>query len=115
MTLLAAGGYADHWRRWRRIPSRWRRWILFAVIFRRQLQQRAVRRDPALADQILAVALRTDRHCVLTDEKWRRRALLAWIAAMLLTLALSYLHALWVSCCARATREHEQGDHYIFS
>ena len=32
---------------------------------------------------------------------------------MLLTLALSYLHALW-AFRARATREHEQGDHYIF-
>jgi O-antigen ligase len=39
---------------------------------------------------------------------------MAWMASMLLTLALSYLHALWAFPLARATREGELGDHFIF-
>ncbi|MCS6996954.1 MAG: O-antigen ligase family protein [Casimicrobiaceae bacterium] len=51
---------------------------------------------------------------VVVDEQWRRRALMAWAAAMLLTLGLSYVHALWPFPGARATRELAVGDHYIF-
>ena len=39
--------------------------------------------------------------------------LLAWIAAMLLTLALSYLHALWAFPLAPPVKARA-GDHYIF-
>ncbi len=51
---------------------------------------------------------------LITDPVWRRRALLAWLGAMLITLALSYLHVFWAFPWARATRELAQGDHYIF-
>ncbi len=52
--------------------------------------------------------------CLLLDERWQRRALMAWFASMALTLVLSYLHSLWAFPLARATTEGIQGDHYIF-
>ena len=115
VTLLAAGGYADHWRRWRAHPFALATLILFAVIFLGVSYSNApfdeIRRSLTKYSRLLYAPIAI---AFLTDEKWRRRALLAWIAAMLLTLALSYLHALWAFPLARATREHEQGDHYIF-
>ncbi len=51
---------------------------------------------------------------LLPDATWRRRALVAWLAAILLTLFLSYVHSVWAFPLARATRENALGDHYIF-
>ena len=115
VTLLAAGGYADHWRRWRAHPFALATLVLFAVIFLGVSYSNApfdeIRRSLTKYSRLLYAPIAI---VFLTDDRWRRRALLAWIAAMLLTLALSYLHALWAFPLARATREHEQGDHYIF-
>jgi O-antigen ligase len=50
----------------------------------------------------------------LLDARWQRRALMGWMAAMALTLVLSYVHSIWAFPLARATREAVSGDHYIF-
>ncbi len=115
VTLLAAGGYAAHWRRWRAHPFALATLVLVTVIFLGISYSNApfdeIRRSLTKYSRLLYAPIAI---AFLTDEKWRRRALLAWIAAMLLTLALSYLHSLWAFPLARATREHELGDHFIF-
>lgn len=115
LTLIAAGGYREHWQRWRVHPFALATLVLCAVIFlgvsysNAPMDEivRALKKYARLLYAPIAIA-------VLVDGRWRRRALLAWMASMLLTLALSYLHAVWAFPLARATRENMVGDHFIF-
>jgi O-antigen ligase len=115
ITLLLAGGYKVHWQRWRVHPFALATLVLCAVIFIGITYSnaptdeivRALKKYARLLYAPIAIA-------VLVDGRWRRRALLAWMGAMLLTLALSYLHSVWAFPLARATREHELHDHFIF-
>ena len=115
LTLIAAGGYKVHWQRLRVHPFALVTLALCVVIVLGVVYsnasaeeiQRALKKYVRLLYVPIAILL-------LVDERWRRRALLAWMAAMLLTLALSYLHAAWAFPLARSTREGEWGDHYIF-
>jgi len=115
LMLLAAGGYQEHWQRWRASPFAMVTLLLFAVIFLGVSYSHApfdeIRRSLTKYSRLLYAPIAIS---VLVDARWRRRALMAWMASMLLTLALSYLHALWAFPLARATREGELGDHYIF-
>jgi O-antigen ligase len=115
VTLILAGGYQSHWQRWRVHPLALVTLVLCLVIMLGVVYsnasadeiQRALKKYARLLYVPIAIA-------VLVDERWRRRALLAWMASMLLTLALSYVHAAWAFPLARSTRENELGDHYIF-
>ena len=115
IALILAGGYKAHWQRWRVHPFAIATLVLCAVIFigisysHAPMDEivRALKKYARLLYAPIAIA-------VLVDGRWRRRALRAWMAAMLLTLVLSYIHALWAFPLARATREHELGDHFIF-
>ena len=115
ITLILAGGYRSHWRRWRVHPFAVATLVLCAVIFIGVSYsnapvdeiQRALKKYSRLLYAPIAIAF-------LVDGRWRRRALMAWMASMLLTLVLSYLHALWAFPYARSTRENELADHYIF-
>ncbi len=115
LTLIAAGGYRAHWQRWRRHPFALATLVLCAVIFLGVSYSHApadeIRRSLTKYARLLYAPIAI---ACLTDATWRRRALLAWMAAMLLTLALSYVHVLWAFPLARATRELQFGDHYIF-
>ena len=115
IVLILAGGYTAHWQRLRVHPFAIATLVLCAVIFI------GISYSNAPADEIVRALKKYARLlyapiaiAVLVDGRWRRRALLAWMAAMLLTLALSYAHALWAFPLARATRELEFDDHYIF-
>ncbi len=115
VTLIAAGGYQEHWNRWRVHPFALATLVLFAVIFLGVSYSNApfdeIRRSLTKYARLLYAPIAI---AVLVDARWRRRALMAWMGSMLLTLALSYLHSLWAFPLARATREGEFGDHYIF-
>jgi O-antigen ligase len=113
--LIAAGGYRAHWQRWRVHPFALATLALCAIILI------GASYSQAPADEIVRSLKKYARLlyapiaiAVLVDERWRRRALLAWMASMLLTLVLSYVHAVWAFPLARATRELQVGDHYIF-
>jgi O-antigen ligase len=115
IALILAGGYKAHWQRWRMHPFALVTLVLCAVIFI------GVSYSNAPSDEIVRALKKYARLlyapiaiAVLVDERWRRRALLAWMASMLLTLLLSYLHAVWAFPLARSTRENELNDHYIF-
>lgn len=114
-TLLAAGGYREHWARIRRHPFALATIILFAVIFLGVSYSNApfdeIRRTLTKYARLLYAPIAI---AVLVDGRWRRRALLAWMLSMLLTLLLSYLHSVWAFPLARATRERELDDHFIF-
>ena len=114
-TLLAAGGYREHWARIRRHPFALATIVLFAVIFLGVSYSNApfdeIRRTLTKYARLLYAPIAI---AVLYDGRWRRRALLAWMLSMLLTLVLSYLHSVWAFPLARATREREIGDHFIF-
>lgn len=115
IALILAGGYKAHWQRWRVHPFAIATLVLCAVIFigisysNAPIDEivRALKKYARLLYAPIAIA-------VLVDGRWRRRALLAWMAAMLLTLVLSYGHALWAFPFARATRDNELNDHFIF-
>lgn len=115
LTLVAAGGYQEHWQRWRASPFALATLLLFAVIFLGVSYSHApfdeIRRSLTKYSRLLYAPIAIS---VLVDARWRRRALIAWMGSMLLTLGLSYLHAVWQFPLARATREGESGDHYIF-
>ena len=115
IALILAGGYKAHWQRWRAHPFAIATLVLCAVIFV------GISYSNAPTDEIVRALKKYARLlyapiaiAVLVDGRWRRRALLAWMAAMLLTLVLSYLHAVWAFPLARATRENIVGDHFIF-
>ncbi|MBC7709954.1 MAG: O-antigen ligase family protein [Rhizobacter sp.] len=115
IALIFAGGYRAHWQRLRTHPFALVTLVLCAIIFlgvtysHAPMEEilRALKKYARLLYAPIAIA-------VLVDERWRRRALMAWMVSMLLTLALSYLHAVWAFPLARSTRENELGDHYIF-
>jgi len=115
LCMIAAGGYREHWQRIRSHPFAVVTLVLCAVIFlgvsysHASMDEivRAMKKYARLLYVPIAVAF-------LVDERWRRRALWAWMAAMLLTLVLSYIHALWAFPGARATRELADNDHFIF-
>ena len=115
LALLAAGGYQEHWQRWRANPFAIATLLLFAVIFLGVSYSHApfdeIRRSLTKYSRLLYAPIAIS---VLVDGRWRRRALMAWMGSMLLTLGLSYLHSVWQFPLARATREGEPGDHYIF-
>ena len=115
VTLILAGGYRAHWQRWRVHPFALATLALCAIILV------GVTYSQAPADEIVRSLKKYARLlyapiaiAVLVDERWRRRALLAWMASMLLTLVLSYVHVVWAFPLARSTRELQLGDHYIF-
>ena len=115
LTLIATGGYLAHWRRWRVHPFALATLILFAVIFMGASYSNApseeIRRALTKYSRLLYAPIAI---AVLTDERWRRRALLAWMLAMLITLALSYLHIVWAFPFAKLRQPHELDDHFVF-
>ncbi len=116
VTLIAAGGYQEHWNRWRVHPFALATLVLFAVIFLGVSSGNApfdeIRRSLTKYARLLYAPIAI---AVLVDARWRGRALMAWMGSMLLTLALSYFAFAVGVPLARATREGEFGVHYIFS
>ena len=115
LTLIATGGYLAHWQRWRVHPFALATLVLCAVIFL------GASYSNAPADDIRRALIKYSRLlyapiaiAVLADERWRRRALLAWMSAMLLTLVLSYLHIVWAFPFAKVHQPHELDDHFVF-
>ena len=115
LTLIATGGYATHWRRWRVHPFALATLVLCVVIFLGASYSNAplddIRRALTKYSRLLYAPIAI---AVLTDERWRRRALLAWMLAMLLTLTLSYLHIVWAFPFAKTHLPHEMDDHFVF-
>ncbi len=115
LTLIATGGYLAHWRRWRVHPFALATLILFAVIFIGASYSNApsdeIRRALTKYSRLLYAPIAI---AVLTDERWRRRALFAWMIAMLITLLLSYLHVVWAFPFAKLHQPHELDDHFVF-
>jgi O-antigen ligase len=115
IAFIAAGGFSERWSRVRSNPFALMSIALFVLI------ALGASWSTASSDEILRVSEKHARLlfaviaiALLTDAKWRRRALVAWMLAMLATLLLSYLHSMWAFPLARATREAAVGDHYIF-
>ena len=115
LTLIATGGYVVHWQRWRVHPFALATLILCAVIFLGASYSNApaeeIRRALVKYSRLLYAPIAI---AVLTDERWRRRALLAWMSAMLITLALSYLHVVWAFPFGKIHQPHELDDHFVF-
>ena len=115
LVWIAAGGFAIRWQRIRAHPLAVASIVLWLLLFLGAAWSTApwgeAWRNIEKYARLMLVPIVVS---LIVDESWRRRALLAWIAAMLLTLALSYLHAVWAFPLARATREMAVGDHYIF-
>ena len=115
VALILAGGYRSHWQRWRVHPFAVATLALCAIILvgvtysQAPIDEivRSLKKYARLLYAPIAIA-------VLVDERWRRRALLAWMASMFLTLVLSYVHSVWAFPLARSTRELMLDDHYIF-
>ncbi|MFN3629516.1 MAG: O-antigen ligase family protein [Casimicrobiaceae bacterium] len=115
LAWLAAGGFVERWQRIRVYPFALASLGLWLLILTGALWSsspwgeswRNIEKYARLLLVPIVISL-------IVDERWRRRALLAWMVAMLLTLALSYLHAFWAFPLARATRDGALGDHYIF-
>ena len=115
LTLIATGGYLAHWQRWRAHPFALATIILFAVIFIGASYSNApsdeIRRALTKYSRLLYAPIAI---AVLIDERWRRRALFAWMLAMLVTLALSYLHIFWAFPFGKVHQPHELDDHFVF-
>ncbi len=115
LTLIATGGYLAHWQRWRVHPFALATLILCAVIFLGASYSNApsdeIRRALTKYSRLLYAPIAI---AVLTDARWRRRALFAWMLAMLLTLALSYLHVFWAFPFGKSRLPHELDDHFVF-
>ena len=115
LTLIAAGGYLEHWQRWRVHPFALVTLILFAVIFLGASYSNApsdeIRRALTKYSRLLYAPIAI---AVLTDAQWRKRALLAWMSAMLITLVLSYVHVFWAFPFGKARLAHELDDHFVF-
>jgi O-antigen ligase len=115
LTLLLAGGYQPHVARIKSHPLSLVSIALLLLIVVgiswTSGSPNDVMRVTEKHARILCVVLAA---ILLFDERWQRRALMAWMLAMLLTLLLSYVHSLWAFPFARATREGISGDHYIF-
>lgn len=112
---LAAGGFVERWERIRAHPlalASLGLWILIlaGALWSSSPWDESWRNIEKYARLLLVPIVIT----LIVEERWRRRALLAWMAAMGLTLVLSYLHALWAFPLARATRDGALGDHYVF-
>jgi O-antigen ligase len=115
LALLAAGGYAAHWMRIRTNPFALASLLLYALVVVGALWAEGAPGEALrVAEKHARIMVGVIAVILLIDERWRRRALLAWMSMMLLTLALSYLHSVWAFPFARATREAITGDHYIF-
>lgn len=115
LTLIATGGYLEHWQRWRVHPFALVTLILFAVIFLGASYSNApsdeIRRALTKYSRLLYAPIAI---AVLTDAQWRKRALLAWMSAMLVTLILSYVHVFWAFPFGKARLAHELDDHFVF-
>lgn len=115
LAWIVAGGFVERWRRIRAHPFAMASLGLWLLILTGALWSSSPWdeswRNIEKYARLLLVPIVIS---IIVDERWRRRALLAWMAAMTLTLALSYLHALWAFPLARATRDGALGDHYIF-
>ncbi|MGL4230172.1 MAG: O-antigen ligase family protein [Casimicrobium sp.] len=115
IALFAAGGFHERWQRVRGNPFALMSIALFLLIALGATWStgsdeeilRVIEKHARVLFATIAIAL-------LIDARWRRRALVAWMVAMLATLLLSYLHSVWAFPLARATREAVAGDHYIF-
>ncbi len=115
LAWLAAGGFAERWRRIRVHPfalASLGLWLLIVAgaLWSSSPWEESWRNIEKYARLLLVPIVIS----LIAEKRWRRRALLAWMASMALTLALSYLHALWAFPLARATRDGALGDHYIF-
>ncbi|MBL8309155.1 MAG: O-antigen ligase family protein [Burkholderiales bacterium] len=115
LAMLMSGEGAVYWRRVRGNPVVWCLAALYLCIVLSALwspasgaeKWRHIEKYSRLLYLPIAVAL-------LDSPAWRRRALAAFALAMLLTLALSWLHAAWPFAWARATRETLAHSHSIF-
>jgi len=115
MALLLSGQWPHYWARLRGNPVVWCCVALYGVIVLSAFwspasaaeKMRHIEKYSRLLYLPIAVAL-------LDSPVWRRRALAAFALAMLLTLALSWLHAVWPFAWARATRENLPHSHSIF-
>ena len=115
LMLIATGGYLAHWQRLRVHPFAWVTLILLALIVIGATYSNApsdeIRRTLIKYSRLLYAPIAI---AVLTDERWRRRALLAWMLAMLITLLLSYLHIVWAFPFGKLHQPHELDDHFVF-
>jgi O-antigen ligase len=113
--LFVAGGYWQHWLRFQQAISAWAALALLIVLALGTIGssgsaseiETALTKHARILYFVFAVFL-------LSEGPWARRALYAWMAAMILTLALSYIHSVWAFPLARATRDNAIGDHFIF-
>jgi O-antigen ligase len=113
--LLIAGGYSQHARA---IAAS--RPLQIALAFLLAILLGAIWSD-APTDDVRSAIVKHMRLAyfpiailLLRDARWAHRAITAWMLAMLLTLVLSYVHAIWPFPLARATRENIFDDHFIF-
>jgi O-antigen ligase len=113
--VIAAGGFAQHWQRVRSHPFALASLALaFALLIGIAWTSAENGEASRILEKHLRVMYAIFALVLLVDERWRKRALYAWMAAMALTLFLSYVHSVWAFPLARATREAVSGDHYIF-
>ncbi|MGA0572996.1 O-antigen ligase family protein [Variovorax sp. VNK109] len=112
---LLAGGYRARWDVLRRHPLAWAGVALYVVILFSSTY------SPAPFDAILfqwskynKILFLLPAITLLQDSLWRRRALLAFLAAMGVTLLASYLHVFWAFPGAQATQAGVHGNHYVF-
>lgn len=115
LALVASGQWPHYWARLRVNRVVWCGVALYGLIVISALwspasaaeKLRHIEKYSRLLYLPIAVAL-------LDSPVWRRRALAAFALAMLLTLALSWLHVAWPFAWARATRENLAHSHSIF-
>ncbi len=115
VTLIATGGYLAHWQRWRVHPFALATLVLLTLVVAGASYSNApfdeIRRTLVKYSRLLYAPIAI---AVLTDERWRRRALLAWMLAMFITLVLSYLHVVWAFPFGKVHQPHEIDDHFVF-
>lgn len=112
---LLAGGFAARWALLKRHPLAWGVVALYSVILISSLY------SPAPLSAILFQWSKYNKMLfvlpaltLLQDEPARRRALLAFMGAMALTLAASYLHVFWAFPGAQATQAGVTNNHFVF-
>ncbi|MBP7565054.1 MAG: O-antigen ligase family protein [Burkholderiaceae bacterium] len=116
LAWLLAGGFVQRWQVLRRDPLSWICVLLFGTVVVASAWTAApadtvvghIQKYSKLLFVPVAVSL-------LQEARWRERALLAFTAAMLLTLAASMLHVVWDFPGAKGSGTGLHGNHHIFT
>ncbi len=112
---LLAGGYAARWDVLRKHPLAWAAVGLYAVVLLSSIYSpvpfSAVQFQWSKYNKLLFLL---PAITLLQDGLWQRRALMAFLIAMGVTLFASYLHVFWAFPGAQATQAGAQGNHFVF-